>query len=91
MNAGELRKLIDGMPDEAPVPIYVAYGDVVNKYTFVRLDRVTTEPLPGLLKEQGAPSGINIAISIVGADEIEDEEEEDEGLDGGHLERGGEV
>lgn len=41
MTAGELRKLIDGRPDDWVVPVSIAYGNDVVDNVFVRLDDVT--------------------------------------------------
>jgi hypothetical protein len=73
MNAGEIRKLLKGKPDDYEIPIYVAYGDVCSKYVFVRVDGVTTKTPRGILKGPAEPPGICLQLSLVDEDDIAEE------------------
>jgi hypothetical protein len=78
LTAGDIRKLIDGKPDDFEVPIYMGYNDVDNEYIFVRLDDASTTPSGNTHKAVDEPDGICLTLSLVDSENSDPGNDEDE-------------
>jgi hypothetical protein len=66
ITVGEIRRALKDLPDSAPV--YVRYGEVENRQTFVRLDGIEQARNPrraGAIADTGDPAGVMLTISLV--------------------------
>ena len=61
---GDLRKLIEGKPDDMEVPLLVEYGEVEDENVWVRIDSLTAKR---------RPFGLHLVCSLVGEETIHDE------------------
>jgi hypothetical protein len=66
ITVGTIRAAIRGLHDSAPV--YVRYGSIDNRQTFVRLDGIKQAHNPrraGAIADTGDPPGVMLTISLV--------------------------
>lgn len=80
IRVSELRKLIEGKPDDEEIPLYVRYGTIADDYIFLRTDKLEAgapEDSDGAVNGERSKPGLILTASLVDTDA--DEEDDDEG------------